>query len=80
MIRGYEVSGGADAATAAAIVAALVRLDEEYAAAAASPPIRLAQGQWVLSTMPRPVQPIVAARPTPSALGWSVSSDDGDEA
>jgi hypothetical protein len=74
----FEILGGADPDTAAAIVAALMRLTEEQITAAAVPPAPPAQTQWVLSTRPRPVQPVVSARPAPSTLGWSVSSDDGD--
>ena len=60
------------------IIAAISRLDEEYAAAMAVPPTRPAQGIWVLSTRPRPMQPLPTTRAAPTALGWSVMSEDGD--
>jgi len=73
-----EIIGGADPLTAAAIVAAVARLAEEQAWAAAVPPAPPAQTPWVLSTRPRPVQPVMPSRPGPATLGWSVASDNGD--
>ena len=78
MSAGLEITGGADPETAAAIIAAISRLDEEYAAAMAVPPTRPAQGMWVLSTRPRPMQPLPSTRAAPTALGWSVVSEDGN--
>jgi hypothetical protein len=77
MTRRVEIVGGADPETAAAIMAAVARVAEEQAAAAAVPPVRPAQGPWVLSTRPRPVQAVAAARPAPVPDGWSVNSEDG---
>ena len=78
MSAGIEITGGADPETAAAIIAAVRRLDEEYVAALAVPPTRPAQGMWVLSTRPRPMQSLPMTRTAPTALGWSVISEDGD--
>lgn len=79
-MKRIEIDGGPDELTAAAIVAAISRLEEERAAAAATPPARPAQTMWVLSTRPRPVQPEISVRRNPSPAGWSVSSEDfGDE-
>ena len=80
MTSGIEITGGADPLTTAAIMAAIIRLDEEQAAVMATPPERLAQGMWVLSTRPRPIQPLPTTRAAPTALGWSVMSEDGDQA
>jgi hypothetical protein len=76
MIERFEIVGGADPMTAAAIVAALNRLAEEQAAAAAAPPAPLHQGPWVLSKRPRQIRPVPAVRPTPMTFGWSVGSDE----
>jgi len=73
-----EIVGGADPLSAAAIVAAVMRLAEEQAWAASVPPASPAQTPWVLSTRPRPVQPVMPSRPAPTTLGWSVASDNGD--
>lgn len=52
-----DISGDPEPLLAAAIVAALTRLDEEAAAAASQPAARPVQGRWVTSAMPRPVVP-----------------------
>lgn len=78
MTEHYEIAGGADPLTAAAILAAVARVAEEQAWAAAAPPAPPAQSQWVLSTRPRAVQPVAQTRPAPTVAGWGVVSDDGD--
>jgi hypothetical protein len=57
-----DISGDPEPLLAAAIVAALSRLDEEAVAAAAQPPGRPVQGRWVTSGLPRPVTPPATAR------------------
>lgn len=51
---------------AAAIVAAITRLDDEAAAAASLPPSRPLKGKWVAAGLPREVQPPVLHRPLPA--------------
>ena len=52
-----DISGDPEPLLAAAIVAALTRLDEEVAAVASQPAARPVPGRWVTSAMPRPVIP-----------------------
>ena len=70
-----EVIGGSDPLVTAAIIAAVVRLEEERRLLASVPPQRPSQGRWVLSGRPRDV-PSPVARPTPVAGEWSVASDE----
>ena len=51
---------------AAAIVAALTRLEEEANAAAAVPAARPVKGKWVASGLPRQVLPPLVHRATPA--------------
>jgi hypothetical protein len=74
-----EIQGGAGELHAAAIVAALTRLYEEQAAAAAVPVSRPGRGLWVMSGLPRPTPPVHGARPSPASDGWSVGSTADDE-
>lgn len=69
-----EVAGGADPLVTAAILAAVVRLEEERAALASIPPQRPSKGRWVLSGRPREAAPPIV-RPTPMSDGWSVGSE-----
>ena len=69
-----EIVGGAGPWHAAAIVAAIARLEEEQAAAAAVPQGRPGRGQWVLSAIPRTMTPPHAGRPAPLSEGWSVGT------
>ena len=72
-----EVTGGADPLLTAAIIAAVLRLDEEHRAAAARPPQAPTQGRWVQSGRPRePAVPV--ARLAPIAEGWSVASEGSE--
>jgi hypothetical protein len=73
-----DVSGVPGPLLAAAIVAAVTRLEQERAAAAAVPPTPPTQGQWVLSGRPRSVQPETTRRPSASR-GWSVGSQETQE-
>ncbi len=50
-----DISGDPEPLLAAAIVAALTRLDEEAQAAAAVPATRPLTGRWVASSLPRQV-------------------------
>jgi hypothetical protein len=69
------VTGGSDPLLTAAIIAAVLRLEEERAVLAAHPPKPPLQGRWVRSGRPRDaVLPV--ARPVPVADGWSVASDE----
>jgi hypothetical protein len=61
---------------AAAIVAAITRLDDEAAAAAAVPPGRPVKGKWVAAGLPREVLPPVLHRPLPAE--HSHRPDPGD--
>ena len=70
-----EIVGGAGPMETAAILAAMARLVEEQLAAAAVPPQPPAQGMWVLSGRPLPVQPPFT-RSSPAATGWSVGSEE----
>ncbi len=72
----YEILGGADDATTAAILAAVARLDEERDVAAGHPQSAPRQSLWVLSSRPRPVQgPFVTEDPA-TASSWSVGGDE----
>ncbi|MDX1690664.1 MAG: hypothetical protein R3290_06555 [Acidimicrobiia bacterium] len=79
-----QITGGADDATAAAILAAVARLDEERAELASRPRTSPRQSLWVLSGRPRPVQRVFATEEPGVAPGWSVGAADeegaGDEA
>jgi hypothetical protein len=57
-----DISGDPEPLLAAAIVAALTRLEEEAEAAAGQPPGRPVPGRWVTSGLPRPVSPPAAVR------------------
>jgi len=57
-----DISGDPEPLLAAAIVAALTRLDAEAAAAAAQPAGRPVPGRWVTSGRPRPVTPPATVR------------------
>jgi hypothetical protein len=72
------VSGQPGPLLAAAIVAAVSRLEEERAKAAAIPPAPPTQGQWVMSGRPRPVQP-ETTRQSASPRGWSVGAQEAPE-
>lgn len=61
-----EISPDPGPLLAAAIVAALTRLEDEALAAAAVPAIRPVKGKWVASGLPREVLPPLVHRPTPS--------------
>lgn len=70
-----DVSGEPGPLLAAAIVAAVTRLEQERAAAAAIPPTPPTQGRWVLSGRPRSVEPETTRRPA-VPRGWSVGSQE----
>jgi len=70
-----DVTGGSDPLLTAAIIAAVIRLEEERAIEAATPPQPPLQGRWVRSGRPRDVQ-VPAVRPIPMSEGWSVASPD----
>jgi hypothetical protein len=75
-----EIIGEPGPLVAAAIVAAMLRLEEEHAAVQAIPPVRPGQGRWVLSGLPRKVESPFATRQSPTGEGWSLSdSPEGDE-
>lgn len=61
-----EIAGDPGPLLAAAIVAALTRLEDEANAAAALPAARPVKGKWVASGLPRDVLPPVVARLTPA--------------
>jgi len=71
----FEIVGGAGPRETAAIMAALVRLSEEQAWAAAFPDPRPEQGSWVLSGRPVSVGNPFSHRSAPAAQGWSVGRD-----
>lgn len=75
MTDDLEVTGGSDPLLTAAIIAAVARLEEERALAAATPPQPPVQGRWVRSGRPRETSPTVA-RPVPLSEGWSVTSEE----
>lgn len=60
-----EIAGEPGPLLAAAIVAALTRLEEDAIAAAALPAARPVKSKWVAAGMPREVQPPMVHRPTP---------------
>jgi hypothetical protein len=62
---------------AAAIVAALTRLEDEANAAAAVPATRPVKGRWVASGLPREVLPPLVHRPTPTEHPSRGGSPDG---
>ena len=68
----YQILGGADEHTVAAILAAVARLDEERASMAAIPKTSLRQSLWVMSGRPRPMQRVHATEEPASSAGWSV--------
>lgn len=71
-----EIAGNPDPLVAAAIIAAVLRLDEEAVSAASVPPAPPLQGRWVIAALPRPVAaPSHVARPAPDADGWSLDPD-----
>lgn len=79
MTERMEVTGGSDPLLTAAVLAAVVRLEEERRLLASIPPLRPSQGRWVLSGRPREVPPPVV-RPQPVAGEWNVTADGvGDE-
>ena len=57
-----DISGDPEPLLAAAIVAALTRLEDEAEASAGQPPGRPVPGRWVTSGLPRAVSPPAAAR------------------
>ena len=69
-----EIVGGAGPLHAAAIIAAIARLEEEQAVASAIPQTRPGRGQWVLSSIPRTTTAPHAVRLTPVSDGWGVGS------
>ena len=73
-----EIVGGAGPRETAAIVAALARLAEEQAWAAAFPAPRPEQGAWVLSGRPAPVGNPFVNRPGPAVRGWGIAPGGGD--
>lgn len=76
----FEIVGGAGPMETAAIMAALSRIAEEQAWAAAFPPGRPAQGRWVLSGRPARVTNPFTHRQAPAAEGWAVGSEEVDPA
>ena len=74
-----EISGAPDPLVAAAIVAALLQLEEEQADADAVPATRPLQARWVRSGLPRQVESPFSARPAPTGDGWSLESDSRSE-
>ncbi|MBI5156872.1 MAG: hypothetical protein HZA58_02525 [Acidimicrobiia bacterium] len=72
-----DISGDPEPLLAAAIVAALTRLDEEAVAAAAQPPGRPVPGRWVESGRSRPVTPVTTVRRVHA--GEQPVSPHGDE-
>lgn len=61
---------------AAAIVAALSRLEDDASAAAAVPAVRPIKGKWVASGLPREVLPPLVHRPTPAVHPTRTGSAD----
>lgn len=74
----YQILGGADEQTVAAILAAVSRLDEERSAMAAIPRTSLRQSLWVLSGRPRPMQRVHATEEPAPGAAWSVGGADED--
>ncbi len=72
----YEVVGGADEHTTAAILAVIARFDEETASVASIPKTAPRQSLWVMSGRPRPVQRPFATQEPAAAPGWSVGGAD----
>ena len=68
-----DISGDPEPLLAAAIVAAITRLDEEGRAAAAVPTARPLTGRWVASSLPKAVTPPVVARRIPKKAGEGVA-------
>ena len=72
----YQIRGGADPATAAAVVAAVLQIMTEQAAAAAQPPARPEQGSWVAAGRPRRPGPAIRNDLQQSLPGWSIAVED----
>jgi hypothetical protein len=73
-----QIVGGAGPRETAAIMAALARLAEEQAWAAAFPAPRPEQGPWVLSGRPAPVGNPFVNNPGPTVRGWGIGSNGDD--
>ncbi len=74
----YQIRGGADEHTVAAILAAVARLDEERSTLASVPRTSLRQSLWVMSGRPRPMQRVHATEEPHSGAGWSVGGVEDD--
>lgn len=65
----FEIDGGAGSLEAAAVLAALARLQEELSVLNAMPPEPPVQDRWVMSGRPQPVEsPFAVGRGLPSRV------------
>ena len=74
----FEIRGGADERTVAAILAAVARLDDERSTLPAVPRTSLRQSLWVTAGRPRPMQRVHATEEPHSGAGWSVGGVEDD--
>ena len=72
-----EISGEPEPLLAAAIIAAIARLDEEAALAAGVPPARPEPGRWVTSGLPKTVTPPLVTRRPAMGRGLAAPDDPG---
>ena len=72
-----EIKGGAGPLETAAILAALARLFEEEAWAAAFPAPPPRPGAWVLSGRPAPIDNPFLHRPAVPVSGWGAAENGG---
>lgn len=73
-----EIMGEPGPLVAAAIVAAMLQLEEDRAIASAVPQTRPTRGRWVLAGLPRRVDSPFAARQNAAGETWSLGAEKPD--